>query len=116
MTDNREITDLGIRALAAFVADQRPDWDAPGVVAALRAEREHYDAWQLAAAMIRRAADPANLTPRLQTFDGEGGFVACRRHPGAPVRTDGCCGVCFAEAHESDEAAYFDRRPRPASV
>ena len=106
MTEPR-LTDLACRAFAAFVHELRPDFDAAGVVAALRAEREYYDPWQLAAAMCKRAADPANTTPRLQPFDREG-FIACRRHPGAPVRTSGVCGFCHSEANGAEY------EPRPA--
>lgn len=99
------MTDRQVNALAAFIAEGT-SWDTPGIVAELRRQREHYDPWQLAAAMCKRASDPANTTPRLQPFDREG-FVTCRRHPGAPVRTDGTCGRCYAEAN----AAEYEPRP-----
>jgi len=106
------MTDRQVNALAAFLADGT-SWDTPGIVAELRRQRGHYDPWQLAAAMCKRASDPANLTPRLQPFDGEG-FVGCRRHPGASVRTSGVCGVCHSEANAAE---YEPRRPRdPAAV
>lgn len=108
------MTDRQVNALAAFIADGT-SWDTPGIVAELRRQREHYDPWQLAAAMLRRASDPANLTPRLQAFDAAG-FVSCARHPGASVRTDGTCGVCFSEAHESDTPATFTRRSPPVEA
>ena len=63
------MTDRQINALAAFIADGRPDWQPQGVAAALRACRDDYDGWQLAAAMIRRASKPGNRTPQLQDFD-----------------------------------------------
>lgn len=114
MTDTR-ISDLGIRAIAAFVAEHRPDFDALGVVAALRQARDDYDPWQLAVAMIRRASDPRNLTPRLQGFDADG-VVSCRRHPGAAVRTDGLCGICFAEANADESGGIHDRGGKPISA
>ena len=101
------MTDRQVNALAAFVAEGREDWQAPGVVAELRRQREHFDPWQLAAALIKRASDPANATPRLQPFDREG-FVACRRHERAPIRTDGTCAVCFSEARGVE---YEPRHP-----
>ena len=101
------MTDRQVNALAAFIAEGR-DWDSPGIVAELRRQREHYDPWQLAAAMIKRASDPANLTPRLQGFDREG-FVACGRHPGSTVRTDGLCATCRNDALAVD---YVPRKPR----
>lgn len=101
------MTDRQVNALAAFLAEGT-SWDTPGIVVELRRQREHFDPWQLAAAMCKRAADPANTTPRLQPFDGEG-FIACRRHPQSSVRTDGTCGKCFAEANGVD---YEPRRPR----
>ena len=94
------MTDRQVNALAAFIADGC-EWDAPGVVAALRAEREHYDCWQLAQAMIRRAADPRNLAPRLQPFDHDAKPMTCRKHPSAGVRTDGTCGGCYADRVEA---------------
>lgn len=104
------MTDRQINALAAFICEGRSDFDNPGVVAALRATRDRYDPWQLAMAMIRRAADSSNLTPRLQAFDFDG-QVGCRRHPGAPIRTDGTCGWCFADAHGVE---YEPRRGEPS--
>jgi hypothetical protein len=106
------MTDRQVNALAAFVSEGRGDWQAPGVVAELRRQREHYDPWQLAVAMIRRASDPSNTTPRLQQFD-QAGFVACRRHPNAPVRTDGRCGVCHSEAREDTSGEIRDRGGKP---
>lgn len=92
------LSDRACNALAVFIAEGRPDFDVPGIVAELRRQREHCDPWQLASAMCKRASDPANTTPRLQPFDRDG-LVACARHPGAPTRTDGVCGRCFAEAN-----------------
>lgn len=106
------MTDRQVNALAAFIAEGRDDWQAPGVVAELRRQREHFDPWQLAAAMLKRASDPGNTTPRLQPFDREG-FVACRRHQGASTRTDGTCGVCFAEANGVE---YEPCKPRDPSA
>lgn len=106
------MTDRQVNALAAFISEGREDFQAPGVVAELRRQREHYDPWQLAAAMIKRASDPANLTPRLQGFDREG-FVACARHPGSTVRTDGTCGSCFADSRGVD---YVPRKPRDVTA
>lgn len=102
MTTAGSITDLGVRALAAFIHEQRPDFDAAGIAAALRADRDTSDGWQLALRMIHRAADPRNTTPRLQPFDAPA-LVGCRRHPGAAIRTNGDCAVCFAERYEAPE-------------
>lgn len=99
------MTDRQVNALAAFIADGC-GWDSPGIVAELRRQREHYDPWQLAAAMIKRASDPANTTPRLQAFDREG-FVGCRRHLGVNPRADGTCPVCRNDAL----AAEYELRP-----
>lgn len=106
------ITDRAINALAAFIAEQRPDWQPPGIVAALRAERDS-DPWQLAQRMLKRASDPANTAPRLQKRDLPL-LVGCRRHPGAPVRTDGTCGVCWAESHAAEGAAPRFVRSSPS--
>ena len=102
------LSDRACNALAVFIAEGRSDFDTPGIVAELRRQREHYDSWQLAAALIKRASDPANLTPRLQGFDREG-FVACARHPGSTVRTDGTCATCRNDALAAD---YVPRKPR----
>lgn len=100
MTDDRAISDLALRALAAFIAEVHPSWDAPGVLTALRAESDS-DPWQLAQRMIHRAADPANTTPRLQPFDAAV-LVGCRQHPWSSTRTDGTCGACFSERNAGD--------------
>lgn len=105
------IPDAALRALAFYVNSARPDFQSPGILAALRDEADS-DPLQLALRMIHRAADPKNTTPRLQPFDGEG-FVSCRRHPGASVRVDGDCGLCFAERNGDDSGAIRDRGGRP---
>lgn len=105
------MTDRQVNALAAFIAEGRPDWQAPGVVAALRAEREEHDPWQLAVAMVRRAADPKNLTPKLQPFDHTD-QPRCSRHPSAGIRTDGTCGGCFAD-RIGQEPVALHRQPTP---
>lgn len=104
-------TDLALRALAAFVADCRPDWQAPGILTALRAEAEAHPL-QLAQRMLRRASDPRNTSPRLQPFD-EAVTIGCRSHPGAPTRTNGDCGVCFSERYADEAAVMRDRGGRP---
>lgn len=111
MTDNREMSDLACRAFGAgFAAISH--LDAPGIVAELQRQRDRYDPLQLVVAMARRCSDPRNTTPRLQAFDFEG-HVACRRHPGASVRTDGLCSVCRNDALADDSGTIRDRGGRP---
>src|SRR3954447_25195910 len=62
--DAGHLSELSIRALAALVhADIRPEWDAAGIVAALREVRATAPADQLAVAYIRGAADRPNRLP-----------------------------------------------------
>lgn len=120
MTKTR-LTDRQVEHLADFVMLGRPDWHKLGIVAELRRQRDHHDAWQLAAAMIRRAGDPRNLTPKLQPHDHEPKPVGCRTHPGAAVRADGLCAACVVDQRVVDqrvvarigEPSMRDRMPMP---
>src|SRR5436190_14144315 len=110
------MTDRQINALAAFIADGRPDWQPQGIAAALRACRDDYDGWQLAAAMIRRASKPGNRTPQLQDFDHAEPRIACPDHPSAGVRLDGTCGGCWANRHQAGPVPEKPRTPPPAPL
>lgn len=95
------MSDLACRALAAFISECRDDFDAPGVLAELRRQRDRHDPWQLAVAMVRRAANPGNVSPQLQAFD-HFGPVSCRWHPTARVRPDGRCSACWVDANAAE--------------
>jgi hypothetical protein len=79
--------------LAAFVHTLRPDWDVPGIVAALGQVRDRAVAGEVAVAAIRAATDHGNRTPAVIAMDGKhwrGGDPTSRT-----VNTGvGKCGSC----------------------
>ena len=59
------------RALAAFIASIRPEWEPQGIYVALGKARDHGDAAQVAIAAIRAAATPTNRTPAVIPLQGD---------------------------------------------
>lgn len=108
------IDNQSINALAFLMTRLRPEWDAPGCVAALR--RTSVPLADLAIAAVRYAVDPGNETPahiadlrnRAWTSDS---FLPCRIHGAASRRTDGECAGCYADRTEA--TAPLERRPSP---
>ena len=49
----------------------RPDWDTPGIIAALSRSRDRADTWQVAIAAITAAADNTNRTPAVIPLAGK---------------------------------------------
>jgi hypothetical protein len=107
------------QALAAFVAQMRDDWDAPGILAQL-AKVAHLNAYEVSHALLRLAENSAAKTPGALTMTtGEhwreksrassshplrkGDF--CRSHPGQSAAN---CGGCNADRLAGDES------PKPA--
>lgn len=103
MTTAHRMTDLQTRALAAFIHESRPDWDSAGVVASLRALRDDVDAWTLAIAMIRGAADGKNKTPGAPRYANNRCWdidarPSCTVHGLQPRRADtGECAACYTD-------------------
>ena len=56
--------------LAAFIATLRPDWQTPGIVAAIGQAREVAPADEVAHAAIRAAVDAKNRTPAVIPLEG----------------------------------------------
>ena len=101
------------RHIVNLMTALRPEWGVPGCVAALRALPDMPIAG-VAAAAIRYAADPKNLTPGMLTDLGNRAWVSdwhptCRRHPqNRSWRIDGTCASCWADSHAVD---YEPRQP-----
>lgn len=99
------ISQRAIAALAALVHEARPDWDEPGIAAAIR-RCPAVGIRDLMIAFARAASDPTNETPAAVTFldnrawDSDG-FLPCKVHPNAGRRTDGECGGCHADRMEA---------------
>lgn len=120
-----EINGDQARALAALVAALRPDWDAPGVLAALRDGRTKGTADQLAHAAINAAMDPANRTPAVIALDGShwasvrpvetrgAKFDRCTR-PGHEQWPAWHCAGCRADARAADSPR--ETTPEPVDV
>lgn len=108
------IDNQSINALAFLMTKLRPEWDAPGCVAALR--KVDVPLSQLLIAVAKYAADPGNLTPaHIADFGNRAwvtdSFLPCRTHGAASRRLDGECAGCFAERTEAREKPQ--RRPSP---
>lgn len=106
------ITDDQARTLAAHVHTLRPDWDVPGIRAAISKARHVADAHDLGAALIRYAKREDMKTPGLFHEDGPHWRASvdvtprvvvakCGRHPWAPIP----CQDCRVEADVAAEIA-----------
>jgi len=101
-------------ALAAFVGRIRPDWDHPGIVAAIGKARSLGSAAAIGAALCRLAENRELRTPAMLAEPGthwSGTTVAklpppimCAEHPHQPARE---CPDCRAQA-VTDKAALAD--------
>lgn len=113
-TDQPHLSELGIRALAALVAnDIRPDWDTAGIASTLRAIAATTTPGRLVIAFVRGAVDQTNRTPAFIRYPNNRAWTEqrCTLHPSAGTRTDGECGGCHADRCGQPQPARFDRRP-----
>lgn len=103
-------------AIATAVQQLRPDWDHPGIVAALRAAQAHGTPAEVAAAACRLAGDTNTRTPGRLKDPGahwkapaEGGptvsvvVTRCGDHPEHPALG---CPQCREEKRGVDHAAH----------
>jgi hypothetical protein len=109
------ISSAQARSLAVFVNTLRPDWDVPGIAAALHKARNRAPVDELAHALVRFASRTDLRTPAVFAEDGThwmGLVVAEARAPQRPkcpthgiaVRvTDGLCTGCVADTKAADE-------------
>ena len=109
-------------AIATAVQQLRPDWDHPGIVAALRAAQAHGTPAEVAAAACRLAGDTNTRTPGRLKDPGahwkapaEGGptvsvvVTRCGEHPEHPAAR---CPECPSPA----DVAKVDHAARAAEV
>ena len=102
-------------AIATAVQQLRPDWDHPGIVAALRAAQAHGTPAEIAAAACRLAGDTNTRTPGRLKDPGahwkapaEGGptvsvvVTRCPEHPEHPAAR---CPACDSRRGEVDHDA-----------
>ena len=102
-------------AIATAVQQLRPDWDHPGIVAALRAAQAHGTPAEVAAAACRLAGDTNTRTPGRLKDPGahwkapaEGGptvsvvVTRCGEHPEHPAAR---CPACDSRRGEVDHDA-----------
>ena len=101
-------------AIATAVQQLRPDWDHPGIVAALRAAQAHGTPAEVAAAAFRLAGDLKVRTPGMLAQPGkhwrapaEGGptvsvvVTRCPEHPEHPAAR---CPLCEARGEVDHQA------------
>ena len=106
-------------AIATAVQQLRPDWDHPGIVAALRAAQAHGTPAEVAAAAFRLAGNLKVRTPGMLAQPGkhwrapaDGGPTVsvvrtmCGLHPEHPALN---CPRCEAELRNVDHAAGASR-------
>jgi hypothetical protein len=99
------------QALAAFVSRIRPDWDHPGIVAAISRARNLGSAAAVGAALCRLAENLELRTPAILADPGHhwsGTTVASRQAPvmctDHPAQPRGRCTECAAIAAATDHA------------
>jgi hypothetical protein len=116
MTTPRDQRAQTLNALAAVIHAIRPDWDPPGIVAALRRITETVPLPAIVIAAGRYVADSTNLTPAHladlgnRAWDSDG-YPPCPTHPTAGRRASGECGGCYADR----TAAQGPPAPRAAT-
>ncbi len=114
------------RSLAQFVNTLRPDWDVPGIAAAIHKARGRGDADEIAFALIRLTRRDDLRTPTILADDGAHwstpGTTAAgdARFTRCPVIGHGSyaawnCGACKADRLAADDDAPADtlRAPSP---
>lgn len=90
------ITRRQATALAELIHALRPEWDAPGVLAAIGEARDVGPAPMVAIAAIRAATTPTNRTPAVIPMEG----AHWRTDPGSPAARfpdpgpDRRCSIC----------------------
>ena len=107
-----------INALGYLMSQIRPDWDAPGCVAALR-KLDDMPLHQVLIAAARYSADETNLTPgNLPNFSNRAWdtdwHLPCKVHPNTRARrTDGECAACYVDRKAITEPAPLNRQGTP---
>lgn len=117
------LTESQGRALAALVAEMRPEWGVAGVWAALGKARSRGTGWAVAHAALYCAADPAVRTPALIAEAGphwtrgvdapSPANVARCPMPGHSSFPAHACGSCRSEQLAADDelaAALLEQR------
>ena len=107
-----------IHALAALMAEIRPEWQPPGCVAALR-KLAGMPLSELSIAAIRYAADDTNTTPgnlpnlTNRAWDSDW-YLPCKTHPNTRARrTNGECAACYADRLAASEPLALRRKGTP---
>lgn len=117
MTTPRDQRAQALNALAACLHAIRPDWDPPGIVAALRRITDTVPLPAIVIAAGRYVADPTNLTPAHLADLGNRAWdndstPPCPSHPNASRRTTGECGGCYAD-RTAEDGTTLERKPTP---
>ena len=121
-----EINGDQARAIAALVAALRPEWDLPGIRAALWEAKERGSPWNVAHAALYAAQDPKNRTPAIIPMAGEHWTKGRELGAGDSLHTARCdrpghgsyfahnCGACKADrlAVEGEPVHQAPRTPR----
>lgn len=124
MTENK-ITHRQAQALARFIHELRPDWDAPGITNAIGDARTVGPASLVACAAIRAAVTLANRTPAVIALEGPHWrptetFAPRFTGPTSAERCSVCseredrCRSRWASDHAFESAAHAARRKADA--
>jgi len=107
-----------INALGYLMSQIRPEWDAPGCVAALRKLADMPIA-ELTIAAARYACDPENTTPgnlpnlNNRAWDTDW-YLPCKKHPHERARrTSGECAGCYSDRRAVTEPQPLQRQGTP---
>lgn len=108
-------------ALAAFVGRIRPDWDHPGIVAAIGKARDLGSAAAVGAALCKLAENYDLRTPAMLADPGQhwaGTSVASRLPPSMcpehPTEKAAACPACLSQAVDRDRARELAAAARAA--
>lgn len=107
--------------LAAILRTLRPDWDSPGIVAALEAaHRDRHPLGHIAAAAIDAALTPTTKTPGGIRSRLDNGWTGANAEPSQPPRRTArqypqlvTCRTC-GHVHTPSEPCH--RRARPETI
>ena len=107
-----------INAIGFLMHEMRPEWDAPGCVAALRKLADMPLA-ELLIAAARYSADDTTTTPgnlpnlANRAWDSDW-YLPCKTHPNTRARrTNGECAACYADRRAASEPLALQRKGTP---
>lgn len=118
LTDSNEISQGQATALAALLAELRPEWKARSILSMLWQNRSDHPFAELAVAAVRCAVVRSNETPAMIFLDGPHWRAPVAAKPGAPVSASGQDMSPECETHPGTKAwecryCGKDKKPMP---